>query len=192
MSNIKVEITNQMLVNVKNFSEEVLDETYDRFSKDEKTRFLRIFVGKLGEYCVSKYLDSLKIPHDTSKIFEIFPGTTNVDSFDLIVPHTQELIDVKTAYKNFHTRILIPYGPYGQWQQMPKDYYIGVKLFRLPIEDEDLNFSLENQSCCLICGYISRNDPKWKGPRDFGEDPCMWVFLNELQPIHKLIKMINS
>lgn len=125
----EIHINADLFYIVKDFSSNVLGETYDRFHKDDQVRFDRIFIGKLGEVVFSKYLHQLGIAHSTENMFEIFAGTENVDKFDFILPKTGELIDIKTAYRNFHQRIMIPCGVNGQWHQMPKDYYVGIKLF---------------------------------------------------------------
>ncbi len=122
------DITEDMFSQAQAFGEAVLNDTYDRFRKDKRTRFERIYVGKLGEMVVSKYLVHLDIEHDTTTMFEVFEGVENADPFDFAVPSTEETIDVKTAYRPNHSRIMVPCGPTGQWHQMPKDYYVGVKL----------------------------------------------------------------
>lgn len=58
----KVESTNDMISRVRRFCEDMSDEMYDQFGADQRTRFERIFVGKMeptpnslrrenGHYC---------------------------------------------------------------------------------------------------------------------------------------------
>lgn len=184
-------VTKEMIERVRKFSVDVLKETYNRFQKDYQTRFERIFVGKLGELVFSVYLDSLGIQHDIQDMFAIFPGTGNVDKFDFVIPGTKQVIDIKTAYRSFHQRILIPCGTNGQWTQMPKDFYVGVKVENIAEGRGPLLINENNSIFASISGYMPRNDKKWMGPTDLGEGPCMWVFLRDLYPIGTLVKMIS-
>jgi len=192
MPTINIPITQAMIDRVHIFSEQVVDETYDRFNQDRQTRFDRIFVGKLGELCLSHHLYNLTIRHDIHGMFELYEGIENVDAFDFVVPNTHETIDVKTAYKSFHSRILIPFGPNGQWDQMPKDFYVGVKLIGFPEEDGHIRIHGLNNVFASIYGYVPRNDDRWKGPNDFGEGPAMWIFLNKLAPIQNLVNRMRQ
>ena len=187
----RVGITTDMIGHVREFTEEVLDETYDRFNKDRRTRFERIFVGKLGELAFSTYLHNLGVEHDTTGMFEVYPGTTNIDPFDFVIPSTGETVDIKTAYHHFHTRILIPYGPRGQWSQMPKDYYVGLKPHNIADQNGIVDIDGELGPFAIIHGYVSRDDRAWQGPWDFGEGPCKWVFLERLRPTQELVERMR-
>lgn len=175
---------------VKQFSEQVINETYNRFNKNLLTRFERIFIGKLGEVVFSLYLDSLNIPHSKKSMFEIYQGITNVDYYDFEIYNTKETIDIKTVYKSFHRRILIPSGQNGQWDQMPKDFYVGIKIENIVDNQGSLIIEHPENISAFVCGYAPRLSELWKGPSNFGEGPCMWVDLQELYPIEGLTSLM--
>lgn len=186
-----IDIPVEKILRIRKFSEKVLNETYDRLHKDKRTRFERIFIGKVGEMAFSIYLESMGITHDTTTMFAIYPGTENVDAFDFVVPSTREKVDVKTAYRDFHSRILVPYGPNGQWDQMPKDFYVGVMIRRIFNQDGTMDFEGKQKPYAVIHGYVPRSSPVWIGPTNFGEGPAMWASLKTMQPIQELVEHLK-
>ncbi len=174
------------------FCDAVIGETFDRFHKSQRERYERIYVGKLGELAFGRYLSELGFPQDTSSMFEVYPGTLNVDAFDFSLPGTDEVIDIKTAYKPYHSRILVPSGPNGQWDQMPKDYYVGVKLLGILSANGSVNMSDKLNVRSQIAGYAPRLHRLWQGPTDFGEGSCMWIRLRDLLPIRDLLSKFKT
>ena len=73
----------------------------------------------------------------------------------------------------------------------PKSFYVGVRLEWIVDKDNKLNYTDTTNTIARIYGFIDRDNKAWKGPESFGEGPCMWVFLNELEPIAKMIDMFN-
>jgi len=170
--NETIKITDEDISKCKEFSEKVLKETYDRFHQDDKIREERIFYGKLGEVILLNYFLLNYIKIDTSGMFEIYEGQSNVDQFDFKTSNGKT-IDVKTAYKDYHTRVLIPFDQFDEGRA--KDYYVGIKL------------DMENR-VANICGYITKDQLKKNGKKDFGEGLAYWEKLDNLFDIKNLLK----
>jgi len=175
MVSIIQKIQDEDIAQAKKFSDAVVNETYNRFKKDISTRKERIFFGKLGEIIFLRFLNSRDIFPDVKSMFEVYDGETNVDKFDFITEDNKK-IDVKSAYKEYHTRILIPYDQFED--NKAKDYYIGVKI------------DIEKKESC-ICGFTTREKLENNGKRDFGEYPAYWEFLDQLEDINELIQKIK-
>ncbi|EMR74754.1 hypothetical protein MBGDF03_00918 [Thermoplasmatales archaeon SCGC AB-540-F20] len=169
-----IQINAKDISNAKEFSESVVNETYNRFSKDLFTRKERIFFGKLGEIIFLNFLNSKNIFPDTTGMFEIYLGETNVDKFDFFTKDKQK-IDVKSAYKDYHKRILVPYDQFEGGRA--KDYYVGVKI------------SLETRHA-EVCGFTTKVKLLQNGKKDFGEGPAYWEYLNNLDDINILVDKI--
>jgi hypothetical protein len=170
-----IELKDEDVKKAKEFSQNVVKETYNRFSQNLETRKERIFFGKLGEIAFLNYLNSKNIEVDITGMFEIYEGITNVDMFDFVTIH-DETIDIKAAYKNFHKRILIPYDQYEMGRA--KDYYVGVAV------------DLESKRATM-CGFISKEKLLINGKINFGEGYAYWEYLNNLEPIEKLLKLMQ-
>ncbi len=168
-------ISEEIIKRANEFSEKVVDETYDRFKKDKEERKKRIFIGKLGDLVFSEFLNSREKKHETKGMLDIYPGTTNVDPFDFITTKTNETIDVKTAYEDFHTRIMVPFDQFEDGKA--KDYYVGIKI--------DLVLH-----AAVIFGFTTKAE-MGKKKQDFGEGPAYWVYLNELKPIEGLLELFE-
>jgi len=175
MSPIILKINNEDIKKANDFAESVVNETYNRFHKDMETRTVRIFFGKLGEIIFLNLLTFNNIFPDITGMFEVFIGETNDDKFDFLT-RDKKKIDVKSAYKNFHKRILIPYDQFENG--LAKDYYVGVKI------------ELE-QKQAKICGYTTKEKLIKNGKKDFGEGPAYWELLCNLEDIEKLVEMIR-
>lgn len=175
MTSITLKISGEDITKATDFSESVVNETYNRFSKDIFTRKERIFFGKLGEIIFLNLLNSKNIFPDTTGMFEVYIGETNVDKFDFLTKDNKK-IDVKSAFKDFHRRILVPYDQFED--ERAKDYYVGVKI--------DLELA-QGQ----IFGFTTKEKLIYNGKKDFGEGPAYWEYLDNLEDINKLIeKMI--
>lgn len=174
MAVIIQEINEEDIAKAKEFSEIVVTETYNRFKKDISTRKERIFFGKLGEVIFLRFLNSRNIFPDVTGMFEVYEGETNVDKFDFFTKNNEK-IDIKSAYKDFHKRILIPYDQFEYGRA--KDYYVGIKI--------DIEIK-QGQ----ICGFTTKEKLLDNGKKDFGEGLAYWEFLNKLEDINELIKKL--
>lgn len=168
---IHLTIQDSDIAKAKDFAEKVVNETYDRFHKDMQTRIDRIFYGKLGEIIFLNFLHSMNIYPDTSGMFDIYPGTANVDAFDFVTTDKKK-VDIKSAYEKYHMRILIPYDQYERGRC--KDYYVGIK------------YDLKEKKA-TIWGFCTKEQLEKNGKQDFGEGPAYWELLKNLDDIKGLL-----
>ena len=80
-------------------------------------------------------------------------------------------IDIKTASKNYHTRILVPYD---QYHNQRKDYCAGVRI-------------LSDEKTAEVMGFAAWEDLK---PFGRGDYPAFAIGLNLLRPISTLLEMM--
>ena len=123
MSNkiLTLSITNEDIIQCRDFTNEVVEQTYNRFNKNLKERKKRIFFGKIGEIVFFNYLISINKKINNKDMFKIYIGENNVDNFDFKTINNQT-IDIKTAYENFHNRIVIPEDQFEN--NKSKDFYV--------------------------------------------------------------------
>lgn len=109
---------------VEDFAKNVAAHTYNRrgVSRAEQERDVRI--GKLGEVAFAIFLQRHGKRINGEDMFTVWEGTMNVDKLDFRTKDGKT-IDVKTASRPNHTRILVPKD---QLEQQPKDYYVAVRI----------------------------------------------------------------
>lgn len=165
-----------------NFAKELIDTNnqYNRLKNSTKKRVERTFVGKLAEMAFLKHLHNIGIIYEDKGMFEIYDGQKNVDSFDFKTIY-DETIDIKSASKPFHQRIMVPID---QFESISKDYYVGVKL----------NTKLKNDFIKInsihtadIYGYCSYDELEKRITKNFGEYKCKAINLDELEDINDLL-----
>lgn len=125
------------------------------------------YVGKLGELAFLSYLNSKGIFTDTHDMFEIYEGQENVDSYDFVQKNGRK-VDVKTGYLSNHKRLMVNSS---QLQNIPKDIYVGVKLFtndKTPVGAGEADVNSWTTAC--IEGYVFRNQVVNAGSRYWGKD----------------------
>jgi len=176
MSNkiLNFSINQKDIVKCKDFTNNVVNQTYNRFKKELNERKKRIFFGKLGEIIFFNYLISLNKKINNDDMFKIFIGENNADNFDFKTIDNQT-IDIKTAYENFHNRIVIPEDQFEN--NKAKDFYVGIKIFY-------------NDKTAKIYGYTSKKNLLLNKKQNFGEGYAYWEYLNSLSNIEFLIKKI--
>ena len=176
MSNIILtfSINPEDIIKCKEFTNKVVNQTYNRFNKELKERKKRIFFGKIGETIFFNYLISLNKKIDNKDMFKIFIGETNVDNFDFKTIDNQT-IDIKTAYENFHHRIIIPEDQFEN--NKAKDFYVGIKIFY-------------KNKIAKIYGFTTKENLLLNKKQNFGEGYAYWEYLNSLSNIEFLIKKI--
>ncbi len=170
-----VQLDESEIEQCKAFAKKVVADTYNRFNKETKDRIERIDFGKRGEVLFLKYLKFVGKNPAIDGMFKIYKGEMNVDGYDFLTTDSKT-IDVKTAYKSYHTRILVPYDQFEN--NLAKNYYIGIKMN-------------ENGNAGVIYGYITKEILKMKGKQNFGEGDAYWINLNDLKPIQQLCCFIN-
>lgn len=100
----------------------------------------------------------------------VWESTIIVDNMDFQTLDGQT-IDIKTASRNFHTRILVPHD---QYQNQPKDFYVGIRIS-------------ENESTARIIGYTHREGLKLFTKGDY---VSYAILLNQLTPIEGLLTLL--
>lgn len=158
----------------RRFAKDSQQETYSRLPATPEEEVERIFVGKLGEVALAKFLKARgKKTVGNEDMFTVWTGATNVDAQDFLTADGK-LIDVKSAHQHFHSRILVPAD---QFQNQPKDFYVGI---RIHVDKKEAE----------IIGYAERADLLSNGVKDYGKGPAYAVNLKALRPIEELIEMM--
>ena len=183
----EVDITEAMRKKAYEFSEKIIksNNQYERLVASENVEIQRTYVGKLGEVAFYELLKQKGINIDISDMFEIFSGQANVDNFDFVTK-SGETVDIKTGFRDIHKKLLINKE---QFENIPKDYYVGVKL-NAKDDTNSLTKEIDINSItkATIYGYADYNFLKNKvGYKYFGEDYAKFIEYNQLMGIDKLL-----
>lgn len=148
------------------------------------TEIQRTYVGKLGEIAFKKFLEEKGKIVPSDEMFAVYEGESNVDSFDFITK-SGKTVDVKTGFRHIHTRLLVNTD---QFDNIPKNYYVGIKLNAEDIDSENKLVDWDKISIATIFGYSDYEYMKKYAPiKDFGEGPARCVSYNKLLGIDKLL-----
>lgn len=158
---------------------------FNRFGRSENVQIIRTHVGKLAELLFLQYLKDNKIESVEGDMFTIYQGAENADDFDFVLPNGQS-IDIKTASKSFHRRIMIPLSQF----HLRKDYYVGIKLnFNT---DQVGNIMPREISDAILHGYATREMFENSQTMNYGEGNCKSVLLSSLLPINNLLALYRQ
>lgn len=180
------------------FSKDIIygDNQYSRllpcYVKDkgeiDKYRIQRTYVGKLGEIAFDKLLISRDINVDTSDMFKIYEGQSSVDKFDFITSD-KKTVDIKTGFLSNHKRLIINLE---QFNNIKKDYYVGVKLIGNKECFDKKLFDENSIVRAKIFGYAEYGYLNTKcRRRNFGEGNSVYTDYVSLIEIDKLINMFR-
>lgn len=170
---IKIQITEEDIKKCRAFALAKIKNAYNRLNETDEEREEKHFFGKLGEVVFLKLLNSKGIFPNVEEMFKIWEETTKGDKFDFETKDG-ELIDVKTAYRNNHKNILVPYDQFEKGKN--KDFYVGVKINEEITEGE-------------VVGFCSKDKLIENGKTDrFGKMTAYWELLKDLEDIENLIK----
>lgn len=182
-----------MIKSAYNFSRAIIlqENQYNRmqpgYTTDRQTlttiRIMRTFVGKLGELVFLEFLHQRNIYPDVSELFRIYEGQENVDPFDFVT-NESETIDIKTAVFPNHIRLLVPID---QINNMPKNYYVGVKLNGMNKDNKYENINRNSIKSATLYGYCTYEDLLKSKTINLGEFDCKSVKLQDLKKIDELI-----
>ena len=152
------------------FAEDV--ETHNRRSVSLPKQIRDNRIGKLGEIAFGRFLrERGKKTLGNEDMFTVWSGTRRVDKKDFETADGKT-IDIKTASKSFHSRILVPSD---QYEFQAKDYYVGVRIS-------------EDERSGTIMGYAIHGELKlFAGAKDH---PAYAIELNNMHPIDELLDMI--
>ena len=153
-------------------------------SMQQKIEIQRTYMGKLGEIVFWKLLESKGKNVDIQGMFEVYEGQENVDSFDFETIDGKS-VDVKSGFRTIHTRLLVNVQ---QFDRIPKDYYVGVKLNAQDTNSGQKLVDWNNITLATVKGYAEypymQNHAE---VRDFGEGPARWLPYNKLMGIDIMI-----
>ncbi|WMI82345.1 hypothetical protein [Anaerotignum sp. MB30-C6] len=162
-----------------------------RTSKDismqQKIEVQRTYMGKLGEMSFAMCLSEKGKQVDTDGMFEIYEGQTNVDEFDFTTRDGKS-VDVKTGFRPIHKRLMINIE---QFNNIPKDYYVAVKLNATDVNPWDKIVDWNNITTATILGYADHwYIEKHAAIYDFGEGRARWLWYDKLMGIENLIPLL--
>lgn len=150
----------------------------------QKIEIQRTYMGKLGELAFLRFLQENHKSVDTTGMLDVFPGQKNVDPFDFITSDGCS-VDVKTGFRAIHKRLLVNTE---QFDHIPKDYYVAVKLDAIDTDAEQKLVDWDTVSTATIVGYAEHKYMKDNaGISDFGEGPARWLFYDRLMGIDRLL-----
>lgn len=146
----------------------------------------RTYIGKLGEAAFAKFLHEKGKRVNLDGMFDIFEGQTSVDSFDFMTA-AGKTVDIKTGFREIHKRLLVNTE---QFKNIPKDYYVAVKLDAVDIDSSGKLVDLDNISNAAIIGYADYNDMQTRAATaNFGEAGAKWLYYNSLNGIDGLLNL---
>ncbi len=193
-----VDITETMKEKALAFAKDIIltDNQYSRLLPSQvresndvtlqnKIEIQRTYMGKLGELVFLKYLTENGRSVSTEGMFEVYEGQENVDHFDFITKsgHT---VDVKTGFRQIHRRLLVNTD---QFDGIPKDYYVAVKIDAIDVDGEQKLVDWEHISTATIWGYAEHSYMQRSAKvANFGEGPARWLYYNRLLGIDKLLE----
>lgn len=162
-----------------------------RTSKDismqQKIEVQRTYMGKLGEMSFAMCLSEKGKQVDTDVMFEIYEGQTSVDEFDFTTRDGKS-VDVKTGFRPIHKRLMINIE---QFNNIPKDYYVAVKLNATDVNPWDKIVDWNNITTATILGYADHlYIEKHAEIYDFGEGRARWLWYDKLVGIDNLIRLL--
>lgn len=194
-----VQITEEMKRPAFTFARDIIlsDNQYSRLlpgyvlksediEEQQKIEIQRTYMGKLGELVFKKFLEEKGKQVDTSGMFEIYEGETEVDNFDFLTTNGQT-VDVKTGFRAIHKRLLVNVE---QFDRCPKDYYVAVWLNAKDVDAQAKLVDWNDITEGYIIGYAQytylHDHPRIQ---DFGEGLAYWARYNKLMGIDRLVNM---
>ena len=146
-------------------------------------RIQRSYVGKLAEVAFLILLTSKNKHVDYHDMFEIYDKQDEVDGYDFITSN-KKTIDVKAAFRENHKNLVVNTQ---QLKNIPKDYYVGVKL---NAKDSDRsNKIIDNDSIteAIIYGYAEYEYLNNRQNVNLTEGECKTINLHYLMNINRLL-----
>lgn len=180
-----VEITDDLIEKAKDFAIRKQESSYKRLGETRKEeQYQHLFIGKLTELIGQEGLNQLSISHTCPDKLIVVEEKFYKNFADCIIfPDTDKQLtaDFKSAWRSFHSRILVPRD---QYLRQKKDIYIGIRLY---CTDEEPIPTFPNfQMNAEICGWVKREElhsPDASSSRVF---PAYWVYLNEMHPLDEI------
>lgn len=152
----------------------------------QKIEIQRTYMGKLGETVFLKFLQENGKIVNSNDMFDIYEGQEHVDKYDFITS-AGKTVDIKTGFLENHKRLLVNTE---QFDNNPKDFYVGVKINTEEIDHKNKFVVWEKISSATILGY-AEYDYMEKNSEicNYGEGPARALFYNKLLGIDKLLNL---
>tara|TARA_Y100000004_G_scaffold196236_1_gene265612 strand:+ start:1567 stop:2142 length:576 start_codon:yes stop_codon:yes gene_type:complete len=176
VDSVKINVNEELKVRAREFALKVVDETFNRFNYNRKSRLEKIAWGKLGEEVFRYYLNNNGISVEID--YNIYLGTENTDKTDFVINNTS--IDLKVGTKDFHKRLLVVKQYFDNGNQ--SDYYVGLNFY-------------EKGSIAIIYGYATKEDVKNSSVKKWDKiNPVLdyTIPYTNLKPINQLIKTLQN
>ena len=157
--------------------------------KQQRLEIQRTYAGKLAELAFADLLKRKGKLVDDTDMFVIYEGQENVDSFDFITKE-QKTVDVKAGFRDIHKRLLVNVE---QFDNIPKDFYVGIKLNGVDLDSEEKIIDLHSITEAIVYGYAEYTYMlKRARCQDFGEGLAKYLGYSQLMGIDKLIDMFDN
>lgn len=150
-----------------------------------KLEIQRTYVGKLGEIAFLMLLKERGVNFSSAEMFQIYEGQANTDDFDFITSDGKS-VDIKTGFRSNHTRLLVNMQ---QFNRIPKDYYVGVKLNARDVPGDQKLIYWDSVRTATVKGYISKTSLNEINEENFSEANAKHIKYNELMGIDSLLDM---
>lgn len=139
--------------------------TSNDVNMQQKIEIQRTYMGKLGELAFAQFLCEKDKRFNSVGMLEIFEGQKNVDNYDFVTANGLA-VDVKTGFRSIHTRLLVNVQ---QFDNLPKDYYVAVKLNAVDTDAKEKLVDWDSVSKAFILGWSDYNYMNnHAGVADFG------------------------
>ncbi|WP_349820098.1 hypothetical protein [Catenibacterium sp. RTP21428st1_D7_RTP21428_210409] len=193
-----IDITENMRNECLQFAKDIVltDNQYSRLlptqikesgdvSLQQKIEVQRTYIGKLGELVFLTFLKIKGKEVDMQGMFDVFVGQENVDGYDFIT-RDNKTVDIKTGFRGIHRRLLINCD---QFNNIPKDYYVAVKLNAIDVDSELTLVNWDDITTGTIMGYSDYAYlNRYAKVRDFGEGDAKYIDYNRMMGIDRLVR----
>lgn len=193
-----IDITENMRNKCLQFAKDIVltDNQYSRLlptqikesgdiSLQQKIEVQRTYIGKLGELVFLTFLKIKGKEVDMQGMFDVFVGQENVDGYDFIT-RDNKTVDIKTGFRGIHRRLLINCD---QFNNIPKDYYVAVKLNAIDVDSELTLVNWDDITTGTIMGYSDYAYlNRYAKVRDFGEGDAKYIGYNRMMGIDRLVR----
>lgn len=197
-----IDITDTMREDALDFATQIIrsDNQYSRLlpievweskdvDKQQRLEIQRTYAGKLAELAFADLLKKKGKQVDVTDMFTIYEGQENVDEFDFITKDNKT-VDVKAGFRNIHQRLLVNVE---QFDSIPKDYYVGIKLNGVDLDSKEKIIDLNSITEATVHGYAEyAYMSKFAKCKDFGEGLARYLSYSQLMGIDKLIAMFEG
>lgn len=173
---IKINVDEKLKSKARKFAIKVVDQTYDRFKYNRKSRLSKIAWGKLGEEIFLQYLNDNGLHAIVD--YSIYEGAHNTDVTDFTIKG--KTIDLKVGTKDYHKRLLVVKQYFDNGHD--SDYYVALNFY-------------EQGSIAVLYGYAGKeeikNAPvnKWDKSNPIEDYTILY---EDLHPIEQLTEKLKK